>query len=281
MILVTGYTGQLGYDVVKELKKRKIECLGISSKELDITDKESVRNYLYNLKPQSIIHCAAYTSVDKAEDEQEVCYKVNVNGTENIAKAAGELGCKMMYISTDYVYGNDYDKILEVGDKIHPVCVYGKTKYNGEVKVKEYVNKYFILRVSWVFGINGENFVKTMIKLGKKQNSISVVSDQIGSPTYTYDLAKLMCDMIRTEKYGTYNVTNEGFCSWADFASEIMKQTNLKTKIKYISSDEYPAKAKRPLNSKMSKEMLIKHGFELLPNWKDALKRYIKELGEN
>ena len=278
MILVTGVNGQLGYDVVKVLNKRKIECLGIDKEELDITDSEAVNKYITKLKPECVIHCAAYTAVDKAEDDIEMCTKVNVNGTENIAKACKEIDSKMIYISTDYVYDGKGDKPFEVNGNIAPQSVYGKTKYEGEVKVKELLKKYFIVRISWVFGINGNNFVKTMIRLGKEKESLNVVCDQIGSPTYTADLAPLLCDMAISEKYGIYNATNEGFCSWAEFAEEIMKQAGLKCKINPIPTSEYPSKAVRPFNSRMSKKALINNGFTLMEDWREALKKYFKIL---
>ncbi|WP_294405845.1 dTDP-4-dehydrorhamnose reductase [uncultured Clostridium sp.] len=278
MILVTGVNGQLGYDVVKELNKRNIECLGIGRKELDITDEETVSKYIERLKPECVIHCAAYTAVDKAEDDEETCRKTNIYGTENIAKACKKIDAKMIYISTDYVYDGNGDMPFEVYDKINPQSVYGQTKYEGELKVQENLNKYFIVRISWVFGINGNNFVKTMIRLAKEKESINVVQDQIGSPTYTVHLSRLLCDMAVSEKYGIYNATNEGFCSWAEFADTIMKKLGLNCKINPISTDEYGAKAYRPYNSRMSKKELTKNGFELLPKWQEALIKYLKEL---
>lgn len=278
MILVTGVNGQLGYDVVKELKKRNIECLGIGRQELDITDKYSVNEYISKLKPECVIHCAAYTAVDKAEDDVENCTNVNVNGTENIARACKDIDAKMIYISTDYVFDGEGNEPFEIDGNIGPKCVYGKTKYEGELKVKEYLEKYFIVRISWVFGINGNNFVKTMIRLGKEKESLNVVSDQIGSPTYTADLAGLLCEMALSNKYGIYHATNEGYCSWAEFAQEIMNRGGLNCRINPIPSSEYPARAARPFNSRMSKKSVIKNGFKLLPHWKDALKRYIEEI---
>lgn len=227
MILVTGVNGQLGFDVVKELTKRNIECLGIDRAELDITDKYAVEKYISNLKPECVIHCAAYTAVDRAEDEEEICLKVNVYGTENIAKACKNIDSKMIYISTDYVFDGQGDAPFEVDGNIKPDSIYGKTKFEGELKVKSILDKYFVVRISWVFGVNGNNFIKTMIRLGKEKESLNVVCDQIGSPTYTADLAPLLCDMALSEKYGTYHATNEGYCSWAEFASKIMKRAEL------------------------------------------------------
>lgn len=278
MILVTGVGGQLGYDVIKVLKDRNIECLGIDKAELDITDGEAVRKYIIELKPECVIHCAAYTAVDRAEDEEKLCYKVNVTGTENIASACKEIDSKMIYISTDYVYDGKGDKPFEVDGNIAPQSVYGRTKYEGEVKVRDLLKKYFVVRISWVFGINGNNFIKTMIRLGKENESINVVCDQIGSPTYTADLAPIICDMALSDKYGIYNATNEGFCSWAEFATEIMRQARLKCNINPIHTSEYPSKAVRPLNSRMSKSSLIDNGFKLMPSWKDALRRFLNEI---
>lgn len=278
MILVTGVSGQLGYDVIKVLKERNIECVGLGRKELDITDKKAVDKYILKLQPECVIHCAAYTAVDKAEDDYENCINVNVYGTENIAKACKKVDAKMIYISTDYVFDGVGNTPFEIDGNIHPHSVYGKSKYEGELKVKEYLHKYYIVRISWVFGVNGNNFVKTMIRLGKEKESLNVVCDQIGSPTYTADLANILFDMAMSEKYGTYHVTNEGFCSWAEFATEIMGKYGLKCKINPIPTSEYPAKAKRPLNSRMSKKALIDNGFSLMPHWKEALKRYIQEL---
>ncbi|NFG59160.1 dTDP-4-dehydrorhamnose reductase [Clostridium botulinum] len=272
MILVTGANGQLGYDVIKELKKRNIECIGTTRKELDITNYNEVSKYIEELKPECVIHCAAYTAVDKAEDEEEICTKVNVYGTENIAKVCRRINAKMIYISSDYVFDGAGDKPHEIDETPNPLSVYGSSKYNGELKVKSYLKKYFIVRTSWVFGLNGSNFVKKMLKLGKEKEILNVVSDQIGSPTYTVDLAKLLCDMAVSEKYGIYHATNQGFCSWAEFAEEIMRIANLDCKINYISTNEYKTKAVRPLNSRLSKKSLLDNGFNELSIWKNALR---------
>ena len=278
MILVTGVNGQLGFDVVKELNKRNIECLGIGKADLDVTDSTAVDNYISNLKPECVIHCAAYTAVDKAEDEEEICSKVNVYGTENIAKACKKVNAKMIYTSTDYVFDGDGENPFEVDGNIKPTSVYGKTKHEGELKVKEILDKYFIVRISWVFGVNGNNFIKTMLRLGKEKESLNVVCDQIGSPTYTFDLAPLLCDMAVSEKYGVYHATNEGFCSWAEFATEIMKKSNLNCKINPVPTSEYPTKAVRPFNSRLSKNSLVDGGFNVLPSWENALDRFLIEL---
>ena len=280
MILVTGASGQLGYDVVEELKKRGIENKATYRHDFDITDYFSVIEYIKNVNPCAIIHCAAYTAVDRAEDEPELCYSINVDGTANIAKTCKELDIKMIYISTDYIFEGNGKDAYEVDDRPNPLGVYGKSKLAGENKVKEYLNKYFIVRISWVFGKNGNNFVKTMIKLGKEHDSVNVVSDQIGSPTYTADLAVLLCDMIKTDKYGVYHATNEGYCSWAEFAEEIFKQLNYKVKVNHIKTEEYPTRAARPKNSKLSKEKLQKMGFSRMPKWENALMEFIESINQ-
>lgn len=279
-ILVTGYNGQLGYDVIKELNRRSIECKGVDREDFDITNRDQTVEYICSYAPDAIVHCAAYTAVDRAEDDKEICRKVNVDGTENIAVACEALNAKMLYVSTDYVYGGAGDIPFEPGDPTNPKNVYGRTKLDGENAVKRHTDKYFIVRTSWVFGINGNNFVKTMLQLGKEKDELNVVCDQIGSPTYTPDLAKLICDLVVTEKYGTYHGTNENYCSWADFAAEIMKLGNRQTKINPVLSSEYPVKAERPHNSRLSKKCLDSAGIARLPSWQDALERYIKELGE-
>lgn len=277
MILVTGLGGQLGYDVCKVLKARGIEYIGTTRKELDVTDFEMADKFIKKVKPTAIIHCGAYTAVDKAEDETDKCYQVNVKGTENIARICKAQDIKLMYISTDYVFPGTGENIYEVDDETNPLGVYGKTKLEGENKVKELLDKYFIVRISWVFGINGNNFVKTMLRIGKDKSEINVVSDQIGSPTYTADLAQLLCDMIETEKYGIYHATNEGFCSWAEFAEEIFRVAGYNTKVNYITTEEYPTRAQRPKNSRLSKDKLEENGFNRLTNWKQALEKYIDE----
>lgn len=280
MILVTGSNGQLGFDVTKELQKRKLEYVGSIRSDFDITNYDEVEGYILNLKPECIIHCAAYTAVDKAEDEKEICYKINVLGTENIAKVCKKVNAKIIYISSDYVFDGSGNMPHQINEAANPLSVYGKSKYKGELKVKEYLDKYFIVRTSWVFGANGNNFVKTMLRLGNERSSINVVSDQIGSPTYTVDLAKLLCDMALSEKYGTYHGTNEGFCSWAQFAEKIMKIANLDCKINYIKTEEYKTKAVRPLNSRLSKENILENGFEMLPCWESGLERYLSNLNK-
>lgn len=276
-VLVTGVKGQLGFDVCKELDKRNIENKGIDRDDCDITDEQAVLNYIKNYAPDIVVHSAAYTAVDRAEDEKEICYNVNVKGTEYIARACKEIDAKMVYISTDYVFEGVGDAAYEVDDKTSPDNTYGLTKYQGEEVVRNILEKYFIIRISWAFGINGSNFINTMMKLGETHRELNVVADQIGSPTYTYDTAPLICDMIATEKYGTYHATNEGYCSWADLAEYIFSVTGQKVLVHHIKSEEYPTKASRPKNSRLSKASLDNAGFKRLPDWQDAVKRYINE----
>ena len=278
-ILVTGYNGQLGYDVVKELNSRSVECRGVDREDFDITDRDETVGYICDYAPDAVIHCAAYTAVDRAEDDEENCRKVNADGTENIAVACEKLRAKMLYVSTDYVYGGDGEAPFETDSPTNPKNVYGVTKLEGEKAVMKYIDKFFIVRTSWVFGINGNNFVKTMLRLGDEKESLNVVCDQVGSPTYTPDLARLICDLIVTEKYGIYHVTNENYCSWAEFAAEIMNLGGKKTVINPVPSSEYPTKAERPHNSRLSKKCLDEAGIKRLPTWQDALKRFLKEMG--
>ena len=277
-ILVTGYNGQLGYDVVKELNSRSVECRGVDREDFDITDRDETVGYICDYAPDAVIHCAAYTAVDRAEDDEENCRKVNADGTENISVACEKLRAKMLYVSTDYVYGGDGEAPFETDSPTNPKNVYGVTKLEGEKAVMKYIDKFFIVRTSWVFGINGSNFVKTMLRLGDEKESLNVVCDQVGSPTYTPDLARLICDLIVTEKYGIYHGTNENFCSWAEFAEEIMKLGGKKTVINPVPSSEYPTKAERPHNSRLSKKCLDEAGIKRLPTWQDALKRFLKEM---
>ena len=274
-ILVTGANGQLGYDVCRELTKREIEHLGVDLADFDITDAQAAEQFITNYGPDAVIHCSAYTAVDKAEDEAELCYKVNAEGTRHIAQVCRAIDAKMMYISTDYVYPGVGSEPYAVGDPTGPLSVYGKSKLQGEQYVQALVDKHFIVRTAWVFGEHGNNFVKTMLKLGKEREEISVVADQIGSPTYTADLAVLLCDMIVTDKYGIYHGTNQGYCSWAEFTEEIFKTAGYTTKVKHITSDQYPTKAIRPKNSRMCKKLLSIQGFERLPHWTDAVARFV------
>lgn len=274
-VLVTGVKGQLGYDVVNELVKRGHTAVGTDVEEMDITNAAKVREVLLSESPDAVIHCAAYTAVDAAEENVELCRKINAEGTENIAKVCQELDCKLLYVSTDYVFNGEGERPWEPYDEREPLNVYGQTKYEGELAVEKYVKKSFIVRIAWVFGVNGKNFIKTMLRLGKDHDELTVVADQLGSPTYTYDLAKLLVDMIESDKYGRYHATNEGLCSWYDFAVEIFRQAGMDVHVRPVTSEEYPAKAKRPHNSRMDKSRLDLNGFERLPHWKDALSRYL------
>lgn len=276
-LLVTGYKGQLGYDVVNEARSRNIEAIGVDIEEMDITNRQEVHDVITAGHYDAVVHCAAWTAVDKAEDEVAACTKVNVDGTKNIAEVCKKLDIPMMYFSTDYVFDGQGTTPWKEYDQRKPLNVYGQTKYEGELVV-ESLKKHFIIRIAWVFGKNGNNFIKTMLRLGKERGAVSVVNDQIGSPTYTYDLAKLVVDMIQTDKYGTYHATNEGLCSWYEFAVEIFKQANLNVSVTPVDSNAFPAKASRPKNSRMSKEELDKNGFCRLPTWQDALSRYLKEI---
>lgn len=277
-VFVTGVKGQLGYDVMNELEKQGLEGIGVDIDEMDITDADQVNEVIKEAAPDAVIHCAAYTAVDAAEDNEEICRKVNAQGTENITKVCEELDIKMMYISTDYVFNGQGERPWGPDDKREPLNVYGQTKYEGELAIEEHVKKFFTVRIAWVFGVNGKNFIKTMLNLGKTHDHLTVVNDQTGSPTYTYDLARLLVDMIQTDKYGRYHATNEGICTWYEFACEIFKQAGMNVSVAPVSSDEYPAKAKRPSNSRMDKSKLTANGFTPLPTWQDALSRYLKEI---
>lgn len=282
-IFVTGVKGQLGFDVVNELNKRGHEPIGVDIDELDITKEQDVYTMLEVINPDGVIHCAAWTAVDDAEDNYDKVMNVNANGTEYISKACKELDIPMIYISTDYVFNGAGTEPWKPDDKREPLNVYGESKYRGELAVENNLQKYYIVRIAWVFGQNGHNFINTMLNLGKTHNKLTVVDDQIGTPTYSYDLARLLVDMIETDKYGIYHATNEGgYISWYDFTKEIMKQASeydesyKKVEVSPVGSDAYPAKAKRPSNSRMDKSKLVENGFELLPDWKDALSRYLK-----
>lgn len=277
-ILVTGVSGQLGYDVERELDQRGIEHLGTSSRELDITDREAVERLMESYRPDAVIHCAAYTKVDLAEDEPERCWAVNADGTRNMAAACRKTGAKLLYISTDYVFPGTGERFYGTGDPTGPVNTYGRSKLAGELAVQSLLEKYFIVRISWVFGKNGNNFVKTMLRLAETRAELSVVCDQIGSPTYTADLAPLLCGMVQTERYGVYHATNEGTCAWSEFAEAIFELAGRQVAVHPIPTSAYPTKAARPLNSRLSKESLRDNGFQALPEWKDALARYLKEI---
>lgn len=276
-ILVTGVKGQLGYDVVKVLQFRHSSYLGADMNDFDITNTEATNQFIETHRPDGVIHCAAYTAVDKAEEQAELCGAVNILGTKNIALACKKINAKMLYISTDYVFPGVGEKAYEVNDPTSPLSVYGKMKLGGENVVKEFLTKYFIVRISWAFGENGNNFIKTMLRLGQELNEVNVVCDQVGSPTYTADLAPLLCDMIATEKYGIYHATNEGYCTWAELAEKAFEVAGMDVRVNHIATSEYPTRATRPFNSRMSKSSLDAAGFQRLPEWKDALKRYLTE----
>ena len=293
-VFVTGVGGQLGHDVVNELKKRGYDtigsdildfCGGMEYVSLDITDASAVSRTLTQIKPDAVVHCAAWTAVDAAEDEEnrDKVYAINVSGTENIAKACRKLDCKMIYISTDYVFDGQGEEPWKPDCKDYaPLCVYGKTKLEGELAVSNILDKYFIVRIAWVFGKNGKNFIKTMLNVGKKYDTVRVVCDQIGTPTYTVDLARLLVDMCESEKYGYYHATNEGgYISWYDFTCEIFRQAGYVTNVVAVTTEEYGlSKAARPHNSRLDKSKLTEQGFTSLPDWKDALERYLKEVEE-
>lgn len=277
-VLVTGIKGQLGFDVVKRLNELGIENIGVDRDDFDITNKEETEKFILNYKPDVVVHCAAYTAVDLAEDEKEKCYAVNVEGTKNIAEACKKNDAKMVYISTDYVFDGKGEEPHNECEETKPINYYGYSKNEGEKIVKEILSKYFIVRTSWVYGKNGNNFVKAMLNLSKTRDELSVVCDQIGAPTYTKDLAVLICEMLQTRKYGTYHGVNEGAISWFEFAKEIFKKANIKINVKPIPTSEYPTKAIRPLNSRLGKNKLKDNGFNLLPMWDNALERYLEEL---
>ena len=300
-VFVTGACGQLGHDLINELSKRNIECKGSDLApsyngvmdgsaaqsapyvSVDITDADAVMKAVEDYAPDAVLHCAAWTAVDAAEDEdkRDIVEAVNVKGTVNIADACAKTGAKMLYLSTDYVFDGKGETPWDPDCTDYaPLSVYGKTKLDGELAVREKLEKYFIVRIAWVFGLNGKNFIATMLRLSETHDELSVVCDQIGTPTYTYDLSRLLVDMILTDKYGTYHATNEGgYISWADFAEAIMEEAGKKTKIKRVTTAEYGlSKAARPFNSRLDKSKLVKNGFTPLPDWRDALKRYLKEI---
>lgn len=285
-VLVTGVKGQLGYDVVNELNKRNHEAIGVDVEEMDVTDEAAVYRFIGEAKPDAVVHCAAWTAVDAAEDPDnyDKVMKINALGTEYVARACKTLDAKMTYISTDYVFDGRGDEPWEPDCKDYaPLNVYGESKLLGEKAVAGLSDKFFIVRIAWVFGKNGNNFIKTMLKLSETRDVLRVVSDQIGTPTYTRDLARLLVDMIETEKYGYYHATNEGgYVSWADFAKEIFLQAGKSTRVIPVTTAEYGlSKARRPFNSRLDKSKLVASGFTPLPSWQDALKRYLAELNEN
>lgn len=275
-ILVTGARGQLGYDICRELDRRGVKYLGTNSENMDITNQAIVHRQIKDYRPDAVIHCAAHTAVDRAEDEPERAFAVNELGTRYIAEVCKEIDAKLLYISTDYVFPGTGTKPYETFDATGPLNVYGRSKLAGEQAVREALEKYFIVRISWVFGGHGKNFVETMLRLSETKNSVQVVCDQIGSPTYTVDLARLLCDMVQGERYGIYHATNEGECSWAEFAEAIFKAAGKTVEVEKIPTASYTAaKAERPLNSRLSKQSLVDAGFEKLPCWQEALSQYL------
>ncbi|MEH7355060.1 dTDP-4-dehydrorhamnose reductase [Neobacillus drentensis] len=277
-VVVTGVQGQLGYDVVKQLTARNHQVFGTDRNELDITDEKAVQAYFDEIKPDALLHCAAYTNVDGAEEDKETVYKVNAIGAKYLAQAASKVGAKMVYVSTDYVFDGTAAEPYEVDHPTQPLGVYGETKYAGEEFVKQNLDHHFIVRTAWVYGINGNNFVKTMLRLAGDRDELGVVHDQVGSPTYTVDLARFMIDLVESDKYGVYHATNEGVCSWYDFAVEIFKQADVHVKVNPLTSEQFPRPAARPKYSVLSKKKIIEQGFTPLPNWKDALSAYLREL---
>ena len=283
--LITGYKGQLGFDLTRELDKRgEKDYKAVDIDEMDITNREEVMKVVKDYNPDVIIHCAAWTAVDKAEDMEDKVRLVNVEGTKNIVDASIDIDATMIYMSTDYVFDGTKEGYYTEEDKVNPKSVYGLTKFEGEEEVRRNP-KHFITRISWVFGINGNNFIKTMLKLSENHDELNVVGDQVGSPTYTVDLSKVLIDMANTDKYGTYHVNNNGYCSWAEFADYIFKSNDKDVKVNYVTTEEYleltnAKQAYRPRNSKLSKEKLVEAGFDMLPDWQDATDRYCKELEE-
>ena len=270
-VLITGLTGQLGHETAGVLRIRGTPFLGVGSAELDITDRKQVLRLITDCHPDAVIHCAAYTQVDRAEDDVERCMRVNVEGTRNIAEACRAVGAKMLYVSTEYVFPGTGDTLWETDDPTGPLNVYGKSKLEGELAVKELLDRLFIVRTSWLIGEHGNNFVKTMLRLAEEHRTLRVVEDQIGSPTFTADLAPLLCDMIETEKYGVYHATNEGFCSWAELAEAVFRLAKKDVTVQHVSTEEYGAKTLRPKNSRLSKRSLDENGFARLPEWKRSL----------
>ena len=279
-VLVTGVTGQLGFDVMRELNRRGMMCCGAGRREFSLTDSGAAAAYIREYKPDVVIHCAAYTAVDKAEDEPELCRAVNADAVRNIAQICRDIGAKLIYISTDYVFDGQGEHFYEPEDAKGPQNVYGAMKLAGEQAVQEIMDRYFIVRISWVFGIHGRNFIRTMLELGKTHDTLTVVGDQFGSPTYTVDLSHLLVDMAQSEQYGVYHATNEGICSWAELAQEAFHQSGMGVKVTPVLSSAYPTRAVRPQNSRMSKKCLDAAGFARLPSWQDAVRRYLVELQE-
>ena len=281
-VLVTGVTGQLGYDVIRVLRRRGAEAVGATRDEMPLDDPEKARAFVEAARPDAVIHCAAYTAVDRAEDERELCRTVNAEATRAIAGACEKIGAKLVYISTDYVFPGTGGHFYETGDETAPCNAYGASKLAGESAVRAAMKsgRFFVVRTSWVFGVHGRNFIRTILGLAKTRDALTVVDDQIGSPTYTADLAELLADMAESEKFGVYHATNEGICSWAELAAEAIRLRGLSTKVTPVSSEMYPTKATRPKNSRLSKSSLDAAGFRRLPDWKDAVRRYLLEIEE-
>ena len=278
-ILVTGANGQLGNSIRRLAAGYPQYAFVFTDVDtLDICDAQAVNAFVKEKQVDYIINCAAYTAVDKAEDDEALCLRINRDAVRNLGEAARMAGARVIHVSTDYVFDGEGTRPWEPEDERHPLNVYGQTKYEGELAVQNTLEKYFIVRISWVFGVNGKNFIKTMLNLGKTHDHLTVVNDQFGSPTYTYDLARLLVDMILTDKYGIYHATNEGICNWYEFACEIFRQAGMKVDVAPVPASEYPTKAKRPENSRMSKAKLTENGFVRLPSWQDALERYLKEI---
>jgi dTDP-4-dehydrorhamnose reductase len=276
-VVVTGAAGQLGQDVLLELERKNHQAFGVDRQQLDITNEEDVLAVISKVKPDVILHCAAYTNVDAAEENEDAAYQVNAAGTENLAKAAKLNGSKVIYISTDYVFDGTANEPYEVDEPTQPLGAYGRTKLAGEQLLQKHLDESFIVRTAWVFGVYGNNFVKTMIRLGKERGEVGVVHDQVGSPTYTVDLAKFMVELMETDKYGIYHATNSGVCSWYEFAVEIFKQANMNVTVNPLTSDQFPRPAARPKYSVLSKKMIEQQGLKPLRDWKDALAAYLAE----
>ena len=276
-VVVTGAAGQLGQDVVRELAKKNHDAYGADRSQLDITIEADVMSYIHEVKPDVILHCAAYTNVDAAEENEDTAYQINALGTEYLAKAANEVGAKMLYVSTDYVFDGTATEPYEVDQATSPLGAYGRTKLAGEQLLQKHLDQFFIVRTAWVFGVFGNNFVKTMIRLGKERGEVGVVHDQVGSPTYTVDLAKFMVELMETEKYGIYHATNSGVCSWYEFAVEIFKQAGLEVTVNPLTSEQFPRPAKRPNYSVLSKKKIEAEGLTPLRDWKEALAAYLEE----
>ena len=277
-VLVTGVNGQLGFDVVKELEIKGHQAHGTVRSDFDLTNEDDVQSYIQKIKPEAIIHCAAYTNVDQAETDRDTAYKVNALGTKFLAQAANEINAKMVYVSTDYVFDGSANEPYEVDHPTKPLGVYGETKLAGEEFLKTILEQYFIVRTAWVYGANGNNFVKTMLRLGKERGEVGVVADQVGSPTYTVDLASFLVELVESEQYGIYHASNNGICSWYEFAVEIFNQAGLQVKVNPLTTDQYPRPAARPKYSVLSKKKLIEKGFTPLRKWQEALADYLKEI---